>query len=465
MKVLFIYTDINMKGGARSFNYGTAILSAVLKKHGHETDLCYVYPSYETKQVRRKISGFAPRVIAFYSTTAQFRYLKRMLEDVPLDEGIFTICGGPHVTLEPESSLCEIPRLNAICLGEGEEPLLELVEALERDEDVTKIQNIYVKKDGEIHRNSPRSFIQNLDDLPFPDRELFEYQKIIDSDFGTALFMFTRGCPFNCSYCANHALSKVQSGRYVRFRSVESCIREMKEVLSEYTARAVYVNDDLFTLRKDFVLEFCGRYKKEIGLPFDINTRVGFIDEEICACLKEAGCRRVNVGIESGSPYIRNKILKREMSNEQIVSAFRIVREAGLKTKSFNMIGLPGETPGLFRETIALNAKILPDSVILNVFDPYPGTELGEVCKRDNLVDAERAEKDIIPKTDTVLNLPDFSRREIRRFYKTFACDVYKKQSLMKAIFYRVYYSEFGELLLRILSPFKDILRRITMGI
>jgi radical SAM superfamily enzyme YgiQ (UPF0313 family) len=465
MRILFIYTDINIKGGARSFNYGIAILSAILKEHGHETDLYYMYPNYETKQVSRKISEFEPQVIGFYSTTSQFGYLKRLLEDIPLKEDIFTICGGPHVTVEPETSLHEIPRLDAVCCGEGEYPLLELVEALEKNRDIAKIENIYVKRNGEICRNLSRPFIENLDDLPFPDRELFQYQKIIDSDFGTALFMFTRGCPFNCSYCANYALSKAQSGKYVRFRSAGSCITEIKKVLSSYTAKAIYVNDDLFTLRKDFVFEFCERYKEEIALPFDINTRVGFIDKEICACLKDAGCRRVNIGIESGSPYVRNDILNRKMSNKEIIEAFRIVHEAGLKTKSFNMIGLPGETPEHFQETIDLNAKILPDSVILNVFDPYPGTKLGELCEEEDLIDVGRAEKDFIPKTDTVLNLPDFPREKIHRFYKIFAYEVYKKQSFMKAIFYRVYYSEFGELLIRLLSPFKSILRRITMGI
>ena len=235
--------------------------------------------------------------------------------------------------------------------------------------------------------------------------------------------------------------------------------------MGKYRAKAIYVNDDLFTLKKDFVFEFCQRYRKEIALPFDINTRVGFIDKEVCTYLKDAGCRRVSIGIESGSPYVRCEILNRKMSNEEIIEAFRIVHEAGLKTKSFNMIGFPGETPEHFQETIDLNAKICPDSVILNVFDPYPGTKLGERCEKENLIDREREEKDIIPKTDTVLNLPEFPRGKIRHFYKIFAYEVYKKQSLVKAVFYRVYYSEFGELLIRVLSPFKSTLRRITMGI
>lgn len=466
MKVLFCYTDINMRGGAKSFHYGIAILSALLKKHGHETSLYYMYPRYDIRPLSKQISEFNPDILAFSSTSAQFRYVKKILQEIPLKENIFTICGGPHVTLEPES-LDSAAGLDAICRGEGEDVLLTLTDNLPNGKDISQINNLWIKdrKNGQIHRNITNSFIQDLDSLPFADREIFPYQSIIDSDFGTALFMFARGCPFNCSYCSNQALKGVQSGKYVRFRSVENCLKEIEEVLSHYKAKAIYVNDDLFTLDKDFVAEFCSKYRKRIRIPFDINTRVGFLNEEMCAQLKEANCRRVNIGIESGSPRIRNKILNRKMKNEQIVETFKMLKKAELKTKSFNMIGFPEETPDDFRETISLNRIIQPDSVILNVFDPYPGTPLGERCKTEGLIDWARMDSDLIPKTDTVLNLPGFPRKEIKHFYKTFAYEVYKDTSPRRALFYRIYYSNIGEHLVRILSPIKDLLRKWTMGI
>ena len=464
MKILFAYTDINIKGGARSFQYGVAVLSALLKKHGHETALHYMYPRYELKPLAEKISFFQPGIIAFSSTTSQFSYVKRMLDELPLDKNVFTVCGGPHPTLESEVSLQSVPRLNAVCRGEGEYALLGLVKAIEKGEDVRHIKSLWVKENGTIHRNPANDFIEDLDSLPFPDRELFPYQSIIDSDFGTALFMFIRGCPFDCSYCSNQALKSVQQGRYVRFPSVERCLKEIEEVLANYKVKALYLNDDLFTLKREFVTEFCREYKKRIKLPFDINTRVGFLNKEMCAQLKEANCRRVNMGIESGNPRVRQEVLNRKMSNEQIIETFRMLKEAGLRTKSFNMIGLPGETAEDFQDTIELNKKIQPDSVILNVFDPYPGTALGERCKKEGLIDPERAKK-VIPKTDTILNLPGFSRRQLKRFYKRFAYEVYKEESLKRALFYRVYYSAIGEWLIRLLSPVKDLLRRWTMGI
>ncbi len=464
MKILFIYTDIDVKGGAQSFQFGIAVLSAFLKQNGHQIYLHYMYPKYKPKKLVEKIKNFKPRLIGFFSTTPQFKYIRKILDDVPLEKDIFTICGGPHVTMEPES-LESIPRLDAICRGEGEHALLELVEALENKQDITKIKNLWIRRNGRVYRNPARPFIENLDDLPFADRELFPYQSVINSDFGIALFMFTRGCPYNCSYCSNDALSRIQQGKYVRFRSVDSCIQEIKGVISNYKVKSLYFNDDIFTLNKEFVFEFCKKYRAQIHLPFDINARVETTTSEVCKKLKQAGCRRINIGIESGNPYIRNKVLNRKMSNEQIIDAFSIARQAGLKTKSFNMVGFPHETPQHFQDTVKLNAKIKPDSVILSIFDPYPGTKLGDECRSMGWIDSKRMRRELVPRTDTILNLPDFSRKKILKCYKEFAYNVYRDQSLVKAIFYRIYYSRYGEWLIRILAPFKKTLRRLAMGI
>jgi len=464
MKVLFVYTDIGVKGGTQSFQFGIAVLSAFLKQHGHQTDLHYVYPKYRPRKMVEKIEDFKPKLIGFSSTTPQFKYIKKMLDDVPLEKDIFTICGGSHVTMEPES-LESISRLDAICRGEGEYALLELAEALENERGITRIKNLWIKKNARIYQNPSRSFVENLDNLPFADRELFPYQSIINSDFGTALFMFTRGCPYNCSYCSNDALRKIQEGKYVRFRSVDSCIQEIREVIDNYKVKSIYIDDDVFTLNKKFVFEFCEEYRTQIKLPFDINARVETITREICKKLKKAGCRRINIGIESGNPYIRNKVLNRKMPNEQIINAFGIARQAGLKTKSFNMVGVPYETPQRFQDTVNLNAEIKPDSVILNIFDLYPGTKLEVECRKKGWIDFKRIREEFIPRTDTILNLPDFPREQILKCYKKFAYNVYRDQSLIRAIFYRIYYSSYGEWLIRILAPFKRILRRLIMGV
>lgn len=460
MRVLFIYSDVNVKGGAKSYHFGIGILSAVLKQRGHETALHYMYDSFDLDGLLRKIKEFNPGLIAATSDSTQFRYIQRIFSEIRYLK-IFKICGGPHVSLAPHS-LEDTDGLDAICRGEGEGAIVELVEALESGRDYRNIQNLYVKDNGRIIKNPMRPFIQDLDSLPFCDREIFDYQAVIDSDYDRAVFMFSRGCPYRCTYCSNHALRELQEGAYVRFRSVESSIREIKDVLSRYRAKSLFLADDVFTLKKDFVRDFCKRYREEIGLPFEVTTRVETASEDMFRWLKDAGCTRVAMGVESGNEWLRENVLNRKMTNEQIIRAFRLAREVGLKTKSYNIVGFPCETEEMFEDTIALNAEINPDSHVCYIFNPYPGTKLHEYCEENNLF-SDDPHKDFVSRTDTPLDLPTFPRKKILNAYRNFSYKVYKKSSLRKALIYKIYYSRFGERLIRILDPIKKWVRRIAM--
>jgi radical SAM superfamily enzyme YgiQ (UPF0313 family) len=464
MKVLFVYTDVNVRGGARSYQFGIGMLSAMLKRSGHDTRLHYMFDRYAPQALRRDIAAYRPDLIAFSAVSPQYQYIQRLFADLQPFPA-FTILGGIHATLAPEC-LLDVPGLDALCVGEGEYPLLELADALQRGQSPEGIQNLWLKKrDGTIIRNPTRCFTGDLDALPFPDRELLDYQAIIDSDFNTALFMFSRGCPYNCTFCSNHALRARQTGVYVRFRSVANCLAEIRAVLQRYRADALYFNDDCFTARPAFVAEFCAAYPREFRLPFDINARPETLTPEMCALLKSAGCRRVSIGIESGSEKFRREVLGRRQSNESIVQAFDACRRAGIKTKSFNIVGFPYETPELFRETVALNARIQPDSVIIAVFEPYPGTRLTEICQAERFLDTARAGEEFVGRRDTVLKMPQFARRQILRAFRNFAFQVYRKRSLKKALMLRLYYSRLGETLIRLLAPFKQRLRKSAMGV
>ncbi|MBU4248659.1 MAG: B12-binding domain-containing radical SAM protein [Verrucomicrobia bacterium] len=464
MKILFIYTDINVRGGARSYQFGLGSLSAMLKRHGHSTRLHYMFGRYDAAPLRAAIAAFQPDIIAFSAVSPQFQYVRRIVAELQPFQA-FTLLGGQHATLAPEC-IEALPGLNALCVGEGEYPLLELAQARPAGKPVDAIRNLWIRnKDGTIIRNPTRPFIDNLDELPFVDRELFDYQAIVDSDFNTALFMFSRGCPYNCTFCSNHALRARQEGRYVRFRGVESCLQEIREVIGRYRVGSLYFNDDCFTARREFVEQFCARYKETFTLPFDINARPETLNDEICRMLRDAGCRRVSIGIENGSENFRREVLGRNTTNDQISRAFEACRAAGLKTKAFNIVGFPYETPAIVRETVELNARINPDSVIVGIFEPYPGTKLAEVCLKERFIDPELMDMAFVGRTDTVLQMPQFPRREILRCFRNFAFNVYRKQNFKKALFLRVYYSRYGEFLLRLLAPLKTVLRKATMGV
>lgn len=465
MRILFVFTEINQKMGFLGFQHGLASISATLKANGYnQINLYYMSPKYDIESFLKKMNQFKPDIVGFYCTAEQFRFIKRIISEIR-SYNVFTICGGPHITLHPQC-LEEVPGLDAICIGEGEYPMLELVEALEKGKDPTKIRNIWIKKNNKIYKNPCRSFIANLNELPFEDRDLFNFQESIDY-YGLSQLrvMLSRGCPFDCTYCSNARLGKAQSGTYVRFRSVDNVINEIKGLRKRYKFMEICFDDEIFMLKKELVDEFCAKYKKEIALPFDFDLRVEFGSKKLLSKLKGAGGRMVIFGIESGNEQIRKKVLKRNMSNEQIIEAFRNAKEVGLKTKAFNMVGLPGESRKLFEDTIRLNALVNPDALTIYVFFPYPGTEAYDICKaKGYLNDSSEIPDNYVSRKDTILRMPNFSRKEILKCSRWFGFNVYKKHSLKKAIAYKIFDSNYGESIVNLLSPFRKHMRRFVQG-
>jgi len=440
LKVLFIYPDIGTRGSARHFYAGIGSLSSVLKEKGHKTDLIY-WRDEPLYFIKKRVKDFSPDIIAFSAMTTQFKHVLRLSQSLSREIDSIFICGGAHVTLAPES-LRDAP-LNAICRGEGEEAILELIEKIEQGSDFREVKNFWWKQDNVIFHNSLRPLISDLDSLPFPDREIFDYQGIIDSDFGQASFIFSRGCPFNCSYCSNHAFHRIYGEPYVRMRGVDKALGEIEHVASRYRFDTIVFDDDTMTADKRWLKEFLNGYRKHFHYPFDLNIRVETVDKEIFPLLKESGCRKVSIGIECGNEKLREEVLRRRMTNSAIIECFSLAKGSGLKTKSFNLIGFPGEDRKTFRDTIRLNQVINPTSLILNIFYPYPGTDLYEVCHKNGYIGEES--KTFRERDDTILNLPDFPRKDIISFYRKFGYLVYLHTNLWKAVVYLLRYSPLGE--------------------
>ncbi len=463
MKILFVYNDINVKGGARSYHFGVGILSAVLKARGHSTRLFYDYETFNLPGFLAAVKEYGPDLVAFTSDYTQFSHVQRMSAELKKTgyRGL-TIAGGPHPSLYPDC-LQEAPGLDAICIGEGEGAISDVAERLERRQPITDVSNLWVRTPGGIVRNPPRPFIADLDTIPFGDRELFDYQKIIDSDFDRALFMLSRGCPFNCTYCGSPAMGKLQQGKYVRFRSVDNGLDEVAQVLGRYRVSSLFFADDVFTMDKTYVAEFARKYKERFAIPFEITTRVESSSYEMFAALKEAGCWRVAIGIESGSETFRRERLNRRMSNEEIKQAFADARRAGLLTKSYNIVGFPFETWQLYEETVRLNREIDPDTHVCYIFNPYPGTKLYEESLAHGFLDRDYAKHTFVHRTDTPLRMPQFTRSQILKAYRNFSFKVYGTRAPLKALAYKVYYSRYGERLIRLGDPLKKLLQRLVM--
>ncbi len=464
MKIFLLFTEINQKFGPLYYQHGLAYLSAVLKKNGFQsTSLIHFELEPDLTKWELYLKEQQPDIIGVYSTTEQFSFIKKLISKAP--QGIFTICGGPHPTCYP---ICieDISRLDAICIGEGEYPILELANALNEDRDYSNIKNLWIRKDGNIIRNETRPFIDNLDELPFEDRELFDLQRSIDKyGLKQVRAITSRGCPYQCTYCANKQISKTQSGSYVRFHSATYIMDELNYLNENYRFKEIFFDDDIFMIDRQVRTEFCRRYPEEIGKPFVFGGRVEICTEEMLKELKAAGGRRIDFGIESGNEDLRRNILKRSMTNRQILEVTKMAKEIGFQVKTLNMVGLPEETTEKHLDTISLNCEIKPDVVSMAVFYPYPGTELYDHCIEKGYFNPdEPIPEGYISRRSSLLDLPDFSRNDIARCFQRFGFRVFRKFSIIKAIGYAVIYSKYGEFFIRITAWLRNIIVKLLPG-
>lgn len=430
MKVLFVYP--NVVAYPKMISIGIAYLSAVLKKHGHETGLIDTTFGMKDAAFLSKVKEFGPDIIAMSSVTNNFRYSTHLASLVKKENKVPIIIGGVHPTVDPEETLLK-DCFDMICIGEGENALLELVTSLEEGRRDTRISNIWFKENERIIKNGLGSLWEDLDTLPYPDLSLYDYPKYLRHNNMYASFMGARGCPYQCTYCINRTEQKLYKGlgRFVRYRSIDSIIGEVRSVAQQFPFEVVSFNDDTFTLDKARVKELCKKFKKEIGLPFCISTRADTITDEMCQDLSDAGCIRVLIGVESGDPLIRNKVLKKNITNEQIIEGCRLIKKYNMELYTFNMIGIPGERMHNIKATIALNQKIEPDFLIASIFTAYKGTESYEECKRDGILD-ETVPIDSYYTSSNVRH-PYLSLRKLKRLRKWFGFYVFIAYDIKRA--------------------------------
>jgi radical SAM superfamily enzyme YgiQ (UPF0313 family) len=364
---------------------GIMYLSSALKAAGHEVELA-VGAHQDPVAVARE---FQPDVAAYSVITGSQRYYldvnRRLKAEMP---GTFSVFGGPHPTFFPE--MAREPGVDGICRGEGEDALVDLVNGLAGggSEAVLGLDNWSFPQNGDTLANPVRPYIEDLDSLPFPDRALVYERDPVVARSKIKHFLTGRGCPYNCTYCFNHALSEIYRGKGRRFRqrSVDHVIEEIRWVQERYPLEFVVFVDDTFVLSMDWLAEFAEKYPHRVTragrpLPFFCNTRANLVTVEQVHLLKEAGCHCVSMGIESGNDRIRNELLKRRMSQEQILEASRLIREGGLHLTTTSMIGLPTSTLSDDFETLELNTRARPSYAHVFIFQPYPRTELGEFTR------------------------------------------------------------------------------------
>jgi len=402
------------------FSLGLASLSAVLKEKGHLTDLLATDRIVRSR-IDRRLGSFAPDLVGVTSTTDQFPLARKLIAYISGTVRVPIVLGGIHPTVCPEESIA-LPGVTAVCIGEGEGAIQDIVERLRNGGNLETVSNLWVRRpDGSIARNEVRPLIEDLDTLPFPDRDLFEYRRILRNRGCGLEVMASRGCPFPCSFCANHKLREIYrgKGKFVRYRSARNVIEEINGQIHRFPeVGSVTFHDDTFNLNQDYLREFCEIYARAVGLPFRCNVRAELLDEEAVSWLKRANCSVVWIGVEAGSDYIRNQLLCKGIRKDHLLRAFELARNAGIKTRPFNMIGSPGETKEHIFETIRLNQRLAPDELPEpTIFRPYPGTFLHQYCSQRGWI-SNRATQGYCD--SSILDQPSISARELDYLQQVF---------------------------------------------
>jgi radical SAM superfamily enzyme YgiQ (UPF0313 family) len=363
---------------------GLAYISAILKQHGHKVvlyDTAFVSVDYIIKEIGCsdiEIAMFSVHSIVYEQAVELSKELKKVKPD------IYVLFGGWHVSIDPDGVIAN-DSVDMVCIGEGEYAALDVADDLIRCD----VPNIWYKKYGKIIKNDVRP-LGSLDDLPFPDREIFNRECLEDNN-GLFHFSTMRGCPYSCNFCCNYKMVDLYrdiSCKYVRFRSIDNVIEEMLYLKEKYHPHEFFFTDEMFLTDHNRVKEFCKAYKEQgVGIPFGFMARVEHITDELLFILKDAGCSRIHLGIESGNEELRKKYLNRHMSNQQIIDAFDLCHKYNIFTASFNMIGLPFETKKTINDTFELNKRCNPDIFQMTILYPFYGTKIRDIYNDNGLLD------------------------------------------------------------------------------
>jgi magnesium-protoporphyrin IX monomethyl ester (oxidative) cyclase len=418
----------------RGFSSHTVhLLDCLANKHVTKVRQNLYWYGLTGEKILREIDKFQPDVIGI---TCMFSKKKndflRLAQDIRhAFPGVILVAGGTYPSLFP-AEVIETGLIDYCVIGEGERTLLDLLNALlDSTESLSTIEGLAFLKDSEVLVTQKTSYIKGLDQIPFPARDLIDYEAYLTRrsmlhGLGlkrSASILTSRSCPNRCNFCSMY---KIHGPKW-RCRSTENVLDEIVHLKQRYNVQDLFIMDDNFTFSKDRVIEICEAIRRS-NIRIRWNTPNGIsintLDKEVLSAMKAAGCKGICVAIESGDMELRNKVIGKKLTDQKIETVIKIASEIGLFVTAFYIIGMPGETEEKFEKTLQ-QLKTLPLNGAAAAFaNPLPGTRLYEDCVNNDLTILESDEDDgnILYKPFIVTR--DFSESDLmtreKRFYRTF---------------------------------------------
>lgn len=388
---------------------GISLLSAILRDAGHETSLAFEPGLFHDRwyfdvphlgdwfdrgdAVVDEVVSLGPDLVAFSVLTPMYTWSVDIARRIKQRLDVPVIFGGVHPSAVPEVCL-EEEAVDYVCVGEGDRALPALVEALEglpeaASRPAAPIPNLLWRDaTGQLVKGPTAPFIQDLDALPHPDRHLWEDVVRFEDN---AMAYAGRGCPYRCTFCFNNYFADLSEGRYVRQRSVAAIIDELVRTKARYGVRHFELVDDILTLDKRWMRAFLARYRREVAVPFSCLVHPRFIDDEVAGWLADAGCDRVQMGIQSAdNEYKRSQLLRME-KGAHVERALDAMSRAGLPMKLDHIFGLPGEPLSAQSKAAELFSSYPPARINTYWLSYLPGTEMLRVAVESGVIDAEEA--------------------------------------------------------------------------
>lgn len=421
MKITII--NPNLSGCPSILDIGLTYLATYINERSeHEAQILdFTFHRKNWKEhMQKHMQKHKPDVIGFGTPTMYIGYIKQMIEEIHIGykTDMPIICGGYHPTLQPEATLC-IKGVSAVCLGDGEETLKAYLDALHNKKTLSGIKGLYYKENGNIIKNDLRPKL-NINNLPFPNYDLWED---LDKYFFFLNQLYTigmRGCPFNCTNCADQPFHTKTPGSRIRILDPKRYVAEIKYQYDKYPGKfdIVHCYDPVFTFDKKWVKTFCDEFKR-FGLhkkvAFSVFSRGETIDEETIKMIADANCRLVRIGIEVGNEKIRAEVLHKVISNKKIEENVALLHKYGIAITAFNMLGCPGENRSTLQQTFNFIKYLKIDRPVFFIFRPFEETEAAGMMVEGNVDDKKMKNTTSLHK-GAVLSLEDMTPKQIERF-------------------------------------------------
>lgn len=362
---------------------GLEYLSAALKKDGHRVDLIIDYGfKYYRKRLIKEILKDNPDIVGFSVMNSNIEWALDLSESIKRLSSVPIVFGGTQATLTAEYIITK-EYIDFVVIGEGEFALPDLLNNLKDKDSYCFIDNLWYKKNCQIIKNPLRKPIDNLDDLPFPDKDLF--REILSTSY---YITTSRGCCYDCTYCCAPALRRIseENGRFIRRCSPENVIKELKIAKKKNYYKKIFFDDEIFTFDKQWLKKFSFLYGKEIGLPCTVVVHPNHVTEEIVSYLRKMNCRAVEIGVQSLNENIRKFVLKRYYSNDSLKRVFSILKKNKILCSVDNIIGLPNENLLDIQEMVEFYNEMRPGKIEIFYLKYFPKTEIGKIAGLDNNV-------------------------------------------------------------------------------